>query len=150
MKTSEKGIALIKKYEGFESRPYLDAVGVPTIGFGATHYGNGTKVRMSDKSITETVASELLVKMLVGYENTVKMLVQKPINQNQFDALVSFVYNLGGVNLSKSTLLKKINIDPNDKTIAAEFMKWVNAGGNPLKGLIRRREEESKLYFSKI
>lgn len=148
MKTSEKGIALIKKYEGFESLPYLDTVGVPTIGFGATHYGNGTKVRMSDKSITETQATDLLIKMLVGYENTVKMLVQKPINQNQFDALVSFVYNLGGVNLSKSTLLKKINIDPNDKTIAAEFMKWVNAGGKPLKGLVRRREEEAKLYFS--
>lgn len=148
MKTSEKGIALIKKYEGFESRPYLDAVGVPTIGFGATHYGNGVKVRMSDKSITETQATDLLITMLESYENTVKMLVQKPLNQNQFDALVSFVYNLGGVNLSKSTLLKKINIDPNDKTIAAEFMRWVNAGGRPLKGLIRRREEELKLYFS--
>lgn len=148
MKTSEKGIALIKKYEGFESLPYLDTVGVPTIGFGATHYGNGVKVRMSDKSITETQATDLLISMLESYENTVKMLIQKPINQNQFDALVSFVYNLGGVNLSKSTLLKKVNKDPNDKTISNEFMKWVNAGGKPLKGLVRRREEESKLYFS--
>ncbi len=75
MKTSKKGIDLIKKYEGFESMPYLDAVVVPTIGFWATHYGNGVKVRMSDKPISESRPSELLIKMLTQYENSVKMLI---------------------------------------------------------------------------
>lgn len=149
MKTSKKGIDLIKKYEGFESMPYLDAVGAPTIGFGATHYGNGVKVRMSDKPISEKEASELLTKMLTQYENSVKMLVQKPISQNQFDALVSFTYNLGGVNLSKSTLLKKLNLNPNDKSIFDEFLKWNKAGGKVLNGLTRRRKEEAELYFEK-
>lgn len=148
MKTSKKGIELIKRYEGFRSNPYLDAVNVPTIGYGATHYGNGIKVTMKDKSITEDQASALLVKMLESYENSVKMLVTREINQNQFDALVSFTYNLGGANLSKSTLLKKINANPCDLSIADEFMKWVNAGGKKLNGLVRRRKEESELYFS--
>lgn len=148
MKTSKKGIELIKRYEGFESSPYLDAVGVPTIGFGATHYGNGIKVRMSDKSITEAQATDLLVRMLESYENSVKMLLQRAINQNQFDALVSFTYNLGAANLGKSTLLKKVNANPCDLSIVDEFMKWVNAGGKKLNGLVRRRKEEAELYFS--
>lgn len=148
MRTSKKGIELIKRYEGFESLPYLDAVGVPTIGFGATHYGNGIKVRMSDKSITEKEGTDLLIRMLESYENSVKMLVTRAINQNQFDALVSFTYNLGAANLSKSTLLKKVNANPCDLSIADEFMKWVNAGGKKLNGLVRRRKEESELYFS--
>lgn len=147
MKTSKKGVELIKRYEGFESRPYLDAVGIPTIGFGATHYGNGIKVRMSDKSITEKEGTDLLIRMLESYENSVKMLVTREINQNQFDALVSFTYNLGAANLGKSTLLKKVNTNPCDLSIADEFMKWVNAGGKKLNGLVRRRKEESELYF---
>ena len=139
MKTSKKGIELIKRYEGFESQPYLDAVGVPTIGFGATHYGNGIKVRMNDKSITEKEGTDLLIRMLESYENSVKMLVTREINQNQFDALVSFAYNVGigrkatvklpGTGLTSSTLLKKVNANPCDLSIADEFLKWVNAGG---------------------
>lgn len=148
MNTSKKGIELIKRYEGFESLPYLDAVGVPTIGFGATHYGNGIKVRMSDKSITEKEGTDLLIRMLESYENSVKMLVTRAINQNQFDALVSFTYNLGAANISKSTLLKKVNANPCDLSIADEFMKWDKAGGKKLNGLVRRRKEESELYFS--
>lgn len=148
MKTSKKGIELIKKYEGFVGKPYLDAVGVPTIGYGATHYGNGVKVSINDHEISEQEASELLEKMLMSYENTVKMLVTREINQNQFDALVSFAYNLGGANLSKSTLLKKVNANPCDPSIRDEFMKWVNAGGKKLNGLVRRRAEEAELYFT--
>lgn len=148
MKTSKKGIELIKKYEGFRSNPYLDAVGIPTIGYGATHYGNGIKVKMTDKPITEEEATILLSKMLVSYEDSVNRLVTRELNQNQFDALVSFTYNLGGANLKSSTLLKKVNANPCDRTIANEFNKWVNAGGKKLNGLVRRRKEESELYFS--
>lgn len=148
MKTSKKGLDLIKKYEGFVSKPYLCPAQIPTIGYGATHYGNGKKVTMKDPAIDEEHASCLLNNMIISYENSVKMLVQKPISQNQFDALVSFTYNLGAANLSKSTLLKKLNADPNDKSIKNEFLKWNKAGGKELNGLTRRRHEEALLYFS--
>ncbi|WP_276679770.1 lysozyme [Empedobacter brevis] len=148
MNTSNKGLALIKKYEGFYSKPYLDPIGIPTIGYGATYYPNKVKVTMKDKPITEKEASDLLVQMLKVYENQVALLVRKPINQNQFDALVSFTYNLGATNLGKSTLLKKVNKNPNDPTIRDEFIKWNRAGGKVLRGLTNRRKDEAALYFS--
>lgn len=148
MNTGKKGLALIKKYEGFKSKPYLDPVGIPTIGYGATYYPNKKKVTMKDKAISEQEASSLLVEMLKVYESQVSLLVRKPVNQNQFDALVSFCYNLGATNLSKSTLLKKVNANPNDKTIANEFVKWNKAGGKVLNGLTKRRKDEAALYFS--
>lgn len=146
-KTGLAGIQMIKEFEGFRSKPYLDAVGVPTIGYGATHYGNGVKVKMSDKPIAEAEASALLQEMLKQYEKPVLDLVKSKINQNQFDALVSFVYNLGGTNFAKSTLLKKVNANPMDLTISNEFMRWNKAGGKVLAGLTRRRKAEAELYF---
>lgn len=148
MNTGKKGLELIKKYEGFYSKPYLDPIGIPTIGYGATYYPNKVKVTMADKSLTEKEASDLLIKMLKVYENQVALLVKKPINQNQFDALVSFTYNLGATNLGKSTLLKKVNNNPHDPTICQEFEKWNRAGGKVLNGLIKRRKDEADLYFS--
>lgn len=148
MKTSNKGLALIKKYEGFYSKPYLDPIGIPTIGYGATYYPNKIKVTIKDRPLSEKEASDLLAQMLNVYENQVALLVTKPINQNQFDALVSFTYNLGATNLGKSTLLKKINKNPNDPTIREEFVKWNRAGGKVLNGLTKRRKDEAVLYFS--
>jgi|APHig2749369809_1036254.scaffolds.fasta_scaffold44464_1 lysozyme len=148
MKTQKKGLDLIKKYEGFYSKPYRDPIGIPTIGYGATYYPNKRKVTMQDKPITEKEAFSLLVDMLRVYEDQVNRLVKKVINQNQFDALVSFTYNLGATNLSKSTLLKKINLNPDDPTIQQEFEKWINAGGKRLNGLVKRRKDEAFLYFS--
>lgn len=148
MNISNKGLALIKKYEGFYSKPYLDPIGIPTIGYGATYYPNKVKVTMKDKPLSEKEASDLLVQMLKVYENQVALLVTKPINQNQFDALVSFTYNLGATNLGKSTLLKKVNKNPNDPTIRDEFIKWNRAGGRVLRGLTIRRKDEAVLYFS--
>ncbi|TGN26763.1 lysozyme [Empedobacter tilapiae] len=148
MKTGKTGLELIKKYEGFYSKPYLDPIGIPTIGYGATYYPNKVKVTMKDKPLTGKEASELLVQMLKVYENQVALLVTKPINQNQFDALVSFTYNLGATNFGKSTLLKKINVNPNDPTIRQEFEKWNRAGGIVLNGLTKRRKDEAALYFS--
>lgn len=147
MRLGSKGLELIKSFEGFYSKPYLDPIGIPTIGYGATYYPNKKKVTMKDMPLTEKEASELLKEMMTTYENDVKRLVKRELNQNQFDALVSFTYNLGGANLGKSTLLKKVNANPCDKTIKDEFLKWNKAGGKVLNGLTRRRNAEAELYF---
>lgn len=148
MKTSKKGLDLIKRFEGWSSAPYLDPVGIPTIGYGFTYYlPSRQKVTMKDKPLTLAQGDEMLRQVLVTYENDVNRLVKAKLNQNQFDALVSFTYNLGGANLAKSTLLKKINANSCDPTISQEFVKWVYAGGKKYDGLIRRRKEEAKLYF---
>ena len=148
-KTSNKGIDLIKQFEGFSSKPYLCPAKICTIGYGATFYPNGKKVTMTDKAMTEAEGVELLKDMLKRFEQYVDSYCVDSVNQNQFDALVSFCYNLGPSNLKSSTLLKKVNANPNDPTIEAEFMKWTKANGETLKGLVRRREAESKLYFNK-
>ena len=148
-KTGTAGIDLIKMFEGFRSAPYKCPAGIPTIGYGATFYPNGKKVTMTDKAITEAEAVDLLKHMLVSFEKYVDSYCRDDINQNQFDALVSFAYNLGPANLKASTLLKKVNANPEDESIKLEFMKWVKAGGKTLKGLDRRREAESVLYFKK-
>jgi len=148
-KTGTAGIEMIKFFEGFRSAPYKCPAGIPTIGYGATFYPDGKKVTMSDKSITEQEGTVLLQSMLVSFEKYVDSYCRDDINQNQFDALVSFAYNLGPANLKSSTLLKKVNANPEDETIHLEFMKWVKAGGKTLKGLVRRREAESQLYFKK-
>lgn len=148
-KTSQNGINLIKKYEGFQSKPYLCPAKVPTIGYGATFYPNGQRVKMTDPPINEGQATVLLSDMLTTYEKAVDSYCRDDINQNQFDALVSFAYNLGASALKSSTLLRKVNLNPNDTTIKNEFLKWVNAGGKPLTGLIKRRTEEANLYFKK-
>ena len=147
-KTSKNGIELIKKYEGFRSKPYLCPAKVPTIGYGATYYPNGQKVKLSDPAIDEKHASLLLEAMLNPYEKAVDSYCRDDINQNQFDALVSFAYNLGNSALKSSTLLKKVNANPNDSTIKNEFNKWVYADGIKLNGLVKRRIEESNLYFT--
>lgn len=147
-KTAQNGIALIKKYEGFKANAYLCPAGVPTIGYGNTYYPNGVKVKIGDSPITEAKASELLLAVLTKYEDAVNRYAQKPINQNQFDALVSFTYNLGMENLRSSTLLKKVNSNPLDATIKDEFLKWTRSNGVVLAGLKKRRAEEAQLYFS--
>ena len=152
MKTGQKGIDLIMHFETGDNldkylTSYQDSVGVWTIGVGSTYYEDGTKVKKGDK-ITKERAIQLFSSILPRYENDVRRLVKVPLTQNQFDALVSFTYNLGAANLSKSTLLKKVNANPNDSSIADEFIKWNKAGGRVLAGLTRRRKSESYLYFS--
>ncbi len=147
-KTGEKGIALIKSFEGFESKPYKCPAGIPTIGYGATFYPGGKKVSMSDVAINESKATDLLKSMLGSFEQYVDSYSRDDINQNQFDALVSFAYNLGPSNLKSSTLLKKVNANPKDPSIRNEFMKWNKAGGKELPGLTRRRQAEADLYFN--
>ena len=148
-KTGQEGIDLIKRFEGFRSKPYKCSAGVPTIGYGATFYTNGKRVTMADPAISEEDALALLAEMLKKFEQYVDSYCIDTITQNQFDALVSFCYNLGPANLKASTLLKKVNLNPNDETIRAEFMKWNKAGGRALKGLTLRRTAEADLYFKK-
>jgi lysozyme len=146
-KASNNLIDLIKKFEGFSTKPYLCPANVATIGYGSTRYANGLKVTMKDKSISELQAIELLKDTLEQYELAVDAYCRDDINQNQFDALVDFAYNCGNANLKSSTLLKKVNVNPNDITIGLEFSKWTLANGKILNGLVKRRAAESELYF---
>ena len=148
MKTSEKGIELIKFYEKLKLKPYLCPAGVPTIGYGNTYYEDGTKVKMTDKPITKERAVSLLFITLFGFEMAVNKYVLSKINQNQFDALVSFAYNVGVWNFRSSTLLKKVNLNPFDKDIAYQFSRWNKSKGKVLNGLTKRRKKEAELYFS--
>jgi len=146
-KISNKGIDLIKSFEGYYPNAYLCPANVPTIGWGTIRYPNGQKVKMGDKCTIEQ-ATAYLINDLKGFESSVDAMCVDSLNQSQFDALVSFTYNLGAGNLKSSTLLKKVNINPLDPTIKAEFLKWNKAGGKVLAGLTRRREAEANLYFS--
>ena len=148
MQISQRGLDLIKRFEGFRSKPYLCPAGVPTIGYGSTYYEDGVKVKLSDRAINEEWAETLLKKTVIHYERGVDSMTQNNITQNQFDALVSFAYNTGLVNYKNSTLLKRVNANPNDPDIEKQFMRWVRAGGKVIKGLIARRQEEARLYFS--
>ena len=148
-KLDNAGIELICRFEGFSSRPYLCSAKVPTIGYGTIRYPNGKKVTLQDKDITVEQAKDLMLHDLIQFELAVDAMCRDDINQNQFNALVSFAYNLGATALRGSTLLKKVNASPNDPFIRNEFLKWVRAGGVVVTGLIRRREIESKLYFIK-
>lgn len=150
MKISEKGLDLIKKYEGFRNHPYLCPAGVATIGYGNTFYGDGTRVKMTDPPVTKKTADALLRTIVAHFERGVNELVKKEITQSQFDALVSFAYNVGLHALKTSTLLRKVNLDPDHQEIGFEFRRWNKAGGKVLKGLSKRRNEEAWLYFEHI
>jgi lysozyme len=148
MEINQQGLDLIKSFEGCKLNAYLDSVNVPTIGYGATYYENGEKVKLGDK-ITQQRADELFKFHIKQFSVKVRSLIKSNVNDNQFSALVSFAFNCGIANLQKSTLLKKVNANANDITISNEFMKWNKAGGKVLNGLTRRRKAEADLYFSK-
>jgi lysozyme len=148
MKTSQTGIDLIKSFEGLELNAYKCPAGIVTIGFGSTYYADKSPIKMGDKLKDKIAAEELLKATLLTFESTINGLFYNiTLKQNQFDALVSLVFNIGPNAFAASTLLKKAKVNPNDKTIEIEFNRWVNGGGKKLPGLIRRRKAESKLYF---
>ena len=148
LKISSKGLELIKKYEGLKLKPYLCPAKVPTVGFGSTYYEDGTKVKLTDLPITQERATELLKALLHSYELAVDSYCVDTINQNQFDALVSLTYNIGAGNLKRSTLLKRLNVNIKDPSIADCFMLWNKSNGSVLVGLTKRRQEEANLYFT--
>ena len=139
MKTGSKGIDLIKHFEGCELEAYKCPAGVWTIGYG---HIKGVKEGMT---ITEVQAEEMLKSELNEYEGYINNLVTAELNQNQFDAMVSWVYNLGGGNLKASTLLKVLNAG-DYAGVPAQMMRWNKAGGKVLEGLTRRRQAEADLF----
>lgn len=147
MKLNQAGIDLMHQFEGLKLDAYLCPANVPTIGWGSTFYEDGKKVKLGDK-ITKERADALFLGIAEDFAKRVRTLLKKELNENQFSALVSFTYNVGVGSLQKSTLLKKVNVNPSDPTIHNEFIKWNKAGGKVLNGLTRRREAESKLYFT--
>jgi lysozyme len=144
VKISAAGLKLIKEFEGLRLTTYTCAAGVLTIGYGSTgpHATPG-------KTITEAEAEALLLKDLVRFETGVSELITKPLTQGQFDALVSFCFNLGCGALEESTLRRRLNAGEDPNTVfPQELPKWVKAGGQTLPGLVRRREAEVKLATS--
>jgi len=142
MNISQEGLSLIKKFEGCEYNAYKCAAGVLTIG-----YGHTAGVKEGDL-VTQQEADKILEEDMKEYEGYIKSAVTVDLNQNQFDSLVSWVFNLGPSNLSSSTLLTKINNKDWDN-VPEQIKRWNKAGGKVLEGLIRRREAEALLFEGK-
>jgi lysozyme len=148
MKLNNAGYQLICEFEGLRLKPYLCSAKVPTIGYGNTYYPNGKRVTLLDEPITKEYAFEIFKVIADKFARRVLSMVKKPLTQNQFNALVSFAYNVGTGAFSTSTLLKKVNANPNDLTIRNEFARWIRANGKIVNGLVNRRKKESDVYFS--
>lgn len=142
MITSDQGVDLIKRFEGCRLQSYRCPAGVWTIGYGHT----GTDVT-EGRRITIEEADRLLREDLAHMERRVRQLVTAPLTQNQFDALVSFAFNVGLGALERSTLRKKLNTQ-DYRGAAAQFLVWDKAGGKVLPGLVRRRRAERDLFLS--
>jgi lysozyme len=147
MKLNNDGYNLITKHEGLSLKPYLCPAKVPTIGYGNTYYQDGKRVTLLDNPITKEQAFEMFKEIADRFAKSVSQSVTADINQNQFNALVSFAYNVGVANLKKSTLLKLVNANPNNPQIKLEFLKWTKANGVLLNGLLKRRNDECSVYF---
>jgi lysozyme len=143
--TPDAAITLIKRFEGFSAKPYADAAGFPTIGYGHL-------IRSGEQFppvITESQADALLRSDIHIAERAVLRLINVPLTDEQYGALVSFTFNLGGAALQRSTLRSRLN--RSDYADAAdEFPKWVWAGGKKLRGLIRRREAEREMFLIQV
>jgi lysozyme len=143
-KTNNLGVELIKFYEGFSSREYICSAGYKTIG-----YGHKIKPSENFLEINRLEAEQILQKDLRVSELAVCRHINANLTENQFSAIVSFTYNLGGGSLQRSSLRQKINYGSEDEEIYDEFLKWCYAGGRKLSGLFNRRRDEAELFFSK-
>jgi lysozyme len=167
MNINKNGIDLIKSFESLHDgdltqiglQPKMCPAKIWTVGYGRALVNPATRKFLkgdADKAeaykmypnITAEEAERMLARDLESFVRAITPMITSKLNDNQFSALVSFSYNLGAASLGKSTLLKKLNANPSDPTIKAEFVKWNKAGGVVLNGLTRRREAEAKLYFS--
>lgn len=142
MRMSSKGLSFLKDLEGLKLSPYLDTRGIPTIGVGSTYYEDNTPVKITDHPITKERALQLLSFHIKKFEDGINSLVKVKLNQNQFDALTSFAYNVGLGAFSKSTLLKLLNSGKYTEA-ANEFLSWTKQ-----KELTGRRMKEKELFLS--
>jgi lysozyme len=140
MRTSDKGLELIKKHEGLKLTAYKCPAGVWTIGYGHT------RTATLGLDITQQTA-EALLKQDVRFAEIAVAKELPTISQSKFDALVSFVFNVGAGAFQRSTLLKRIKANQEEHLIRHEFMRWDKAGGKVLAGLVRRRQDEANMYF---
>lgn len=143
MKLDEKGYKALHEREGLRLKPYLDTKGVPTIAMGNTYYLNGRRVTMEDRPLALVEAEQLAKVTADNFAKRVDALVTSKVNQNQFNALLSIAYNIGINGFASSTLLARVNRNPNDHNIASAIMMWVKD-----KELIGRRCSEVIQYFS--
>jgi lysozyme len=146
MTLNKAGKDLIKSFEGCKLVAYQCPAMIWTIGYGNTFFEDGTPVKLGDM-ITQAKANKLFELIVGSFADKVKKAIKTILTDNQFSAIVSLAYNIGIGNLQKSTLLKKVNFNPNEPTIRAEFAKWNKANGKILAGLTRRRVAEAELYF---
>lgn len=143
---SAAGIAFIELWEGLRLKAYRDSKGLPTIGIGTTRYPNGTKVKMGD-TCTKAQAYEWFRFDIARFEAFVNRVIKVPLNQNQFDALVSLVYNIGETNFTEGSVDDKLNAKQFDAALKT-WLLYVNSGGKKIDGLVNRRHAEVKLFKS--
>ena len=148
MKLDNRGYMMICEFEGFSAKPYLCPAKLATIGYGNTFYRDGKKVTMVDKEITKAEAFDMFKDIADKFAKKVSSCVKTPINQNQFNSLVSFAYNVGVANFMNSTLLKRVNANHNDTDIRTQFLRWDKVGTKKLSGLTKRRIYEADNYFA--
>lgn len=146
------GQKFLAKAEGTKYTAYLDSVGIWTIGRGITYYEDGSHVKKGDKiDVNREIA--LFNNTIKFYVTKVNEYVTSNVNQNQFNAIVSFTYNVGTRGLKSSSLLRKVNRNPNDLTIRQSFYSWnkgrISGKLKVIQGLVNRRKAEADLYFSK-
>lgn len=143
---SEKGYAIIRQFEGLRLKSYLDGGGVWTIGYGTIKYPNGTPVKSGDMC-TEAQAEAWLKSDCKWVDACIDKYVTVKVTQNQFDALASFIYNIGESQFRTSTLLKMLNAGL-FALAASNFDRWIYDNGKVEKGLVNRRAMEKKLFLS--
>lgn len=140
---SQKGLDLIKKFEGFSAKEYICPAGKATIGYGHVILAD----EHFEEPMTRRKAENLLKKDLEPRQKSLNSFLKVNINQNQFDSLMSLIYNIGAGNFQKSTLLKFVNNRLFDK-VPNQFRRWSYVNGKVSKGLVNRREEEIKLWLA--
>ena len=146
MRMSDKGIAALIKWEGFKTKAYKDTAGLWTIGVG--HLINlETEKSLLTAKLTPAEVHALLKNDLLIYEKEVLRVIKKPLTQNQFDALVSLCFNLGGPKFSRSTVVRLAKDNPDNQAIGDAFLMWNKSGGKVTDGLVTRRKEEVDVYF---
>ncbi len=147
MRINERGLKIIKLFEGFRSEAYLCPAAVPTIGYGSTRTFDGSRVTLHHPTIDEADAEKLLLREVGHCQKSVDRLIRVELNENEHSSLQSFVYNLGSGRLQSSTLRSLLNRNAPREQVADEFPKWRRAGGKILLGLVKRRAVERELFL---